>query len=353
MSDMPDETENRPQETPTPSSAPGTRRKRWVPMALLCVVAILAVVGYRMGWPAALLGGDDTPEVPPGSPPAIVGLTVGTERILPLSSAALICEAVDPDGDELMFTWSVTGGEVVGDGAEIEWRAPDAEGLYKAFVIVEDGFHPAVEGSVSLTVRANQPPEILYMRSELSEEDGWVVPGAGVYVSCDAEDPDGDTLTYQWSSTDGELFGQGAAVVWVAPQSLGMKWVTVTATDVYGGVASRSLPITVSAAEPPVIHDVKVKALDTDLFKPYGDSWRIFKERSCSLEAVVDDPEGVYTYEWSAEKGTLTADGARATWTAPASPKGWVNIVLRVTDRHGNESNRSVRIYVETCTSCM
>jgi len=109
----------------------------------------------------------------------------------------------------------------------------------------------------------------------------------------------------------------------------------------------------VSAAEPPVIGDIRVKAIDTDLFKPYGDSWRIFKERSCSLQAAVDDPEGVYIYEWSAERGTLTADGPAATWTAPESPKGWVNIVLRVSDSHGNESSRGVRIYVETCTSCI
>jgi hypothetical protein len=281
-----------------------------------------------------------------------MSVTPATERIVPLSNVDLSCVATDFDGDPLSYAWSATGGEILEEGPDVVWVAPDAEGLYRIFVAIDDGRGGTDEVSLSLAVRFNTPPEILVMQSEVTEETGWVVPEARVYVWCEVEDAEGDEVAYTWAATRGEIYGEGDAVIWVASPVLGMEWITVLVEDTYGGRAERSIPITVNMAEPPTIHDIVARALDTDLFKPYGDSWRIFKERSCTLEALMDDHES-YIYEWTAERGTITADGPNAVWVAPSGPKGWVNIVLQVSDMHGNESSKSVRIYVETCTSCM
>jgi len=350
LSEAPEEKAEEPQQNPKSSS-----RKTWLVLAIVAVAAILVVVGMNAGWLTALTGNNDLPpeDNAPNSPPQILGLIAATDRITPLSLTAIYCEAVDPDGDELAYTWSASGGEIVGDGAYVEWLPPDTEGLYRVFVSVDDGRTGTADESLALRVRANRAPEILVMQSEVGEGNDWVVPGAAVYVRCETEDLDGDALTYVWSTSAGEIFGRGSAVISLAPNMLGVQRVTVTGEDAYGGVAERSVPIAVNASEPPAVFGFNLTALDTDLFKPYGDSWRIFRERSCAIEVRVDDPEGLYAYDWSAELGTITADGPNAVWVAPASPKGWVNIMVQVSDRHGNKSTATVRIYVETCPSCI
>lgn len=349
MSEAPEEKNEQPQE-----SAKGSRKSAGLVVAVVAIVVVLAVVAINAGWLGALSGGGDGPpaEDELNTAPEILSITPATDRITPLAVTAISCEATDPDGDELTYTWSASGGEIVGDGAGVKWTAPDMEGLYRVFVSVADGRDGLAEASLALRVRANAAPEILIMESEVGENVGWVVPGARVYVHCEAEDGDGDTLTYEWSATEGEVFGLGDAIVWIAPETLGIHWVSVLAEDSYGGSAERSIPITVNAAEPPAILGFTLRALDTDMFHPYGDSWRIFQQRSCAIDALVDDKDGTYMYRWSAEKGAIDADGPNAVWVAPTF-KGWVNILLQVSDSHGNESSASVRLYVETCPSCM
>lgn len=349
MSEAPEHKTDQP-EQPKKSAS----KKPFVVGAIV-VVAILGAIAIQGGWLAALTGngGPSHEDSAPNTPPHILTLSASTERIAPLQITTVTCQALDADGDQLEYTWSASGGEIHGEGPVVDWLAPDTEGLYRVFVSVDDGRGGNAQESLALRVRTNRPPEILVMRSEVDGDSDWVVPGARVLVECEAEDLDGDSLSYAWSSTGGEVFGQGPAVVWIASSALGRQWITVTVTDTYGAVAERSIPIAVNAAQPPAIHGFNLKALDTELFRPYGDSWRIFKERSCAIEAIVDDEEGVYIYDWSAELGTITADGPNAVWVAPASPKGWVDIVLEVSDRHGNRSSASVRIFVETCPSCI
>jgi len=350
VSENPEELREQPQ-----SPRGGSHKKAGPVIAVVAILVLTAIIGAKSGWFAALSRNDDgsSTEAESNSPPEISSLAASTDRIVPLAITLISCIAVDSDEDILAFAWSASGGEIAGDGPDVEWHAPDAEGLYRVFVSVSDGRGGVADHSLALSVRVNNPPEILIMQSEVGGNDDWVVPGARVHVRCETEDLDGDALTYVWSTSAGEIFGEGPAVIWIAPSTLGMQWVTVAVEDAYGGAAERSVPITVNATEPPAIFGFNLAALDTDLFRPYGDSWRIFRERSCAIEVRVDAPEGLYTYEWSAELGAITADGPNAVWMAPASPKGWVNIMVQVSDRHGNESSAVVRIYVETCPSCI
>lgn len=280
------------------------------------------------------------------SPPEILSLTAATDRVQPFDLCDVICEAIHPDGEDLTYEWSASAGTIFGEGSHVEWGAPLSEGLYRIAVMVRDAHGGSDESSISLRVRANRPPQIIRMDSDTN----WL-PGSGsAYLWCEALDPDGDELTFQWSATGGELFGQGEAVIWQAPEGIvDAYWITVTVVDSYGGEARRALPITVTPRDPPDIRALIVEPLNTSMFKTHGDSWTIYRGRSCTIECVVEDGNGPFSYEWSADHGTLTYDGAVATWEAPNDIVG-TTIVVTVTDRDGDKSTASALIYVDTCT---
>ncbi|MBA7576423.1 hypothetical protein ES708_18264 [subsurface metagenome] len=51
----------------------------------------------------------------------------------------MTCEASDPDGDELTYTWSAERGNISGEGKEVDWVAPNEFGTFAITVTVTDG----------------------------------------------------------------------------------------------------------------------------------------------------------------------------------------------------------------------
>lgn len=333
------------------SSSGGGKGKALLVVGLVCVGVIAAVVGMNYD---RLFAQSEVAE-PTGQPvettpaantvPVILGVTAATDRIEPSDVSQVSCETVDADGDVLAYTWVASRGDIVGEGATVEWTAPDTEGLYSLSVTVDDGRGGIAEFSTSLRVKANYAPEIV----SLSSYSDWAMPGTSTFVSCTATDVDGDKITYEWSATAGEVFGQGNAIVWVAPAELGAYSVKVLARDAYGGESSREIPISVTPGTAPTLGDFVVKGIGTDLIKYFEGAWSIFRGRSCSIECVVTEGEGPYTYAWSAAKGTLTADGAVASWDA-IDGKEEVTITVDVTDVRGNTTRGTVLMSVQTCT---
>ena len=289
--------------------------------------------------------GEDVAESSPNSLPEIVGIIPATDRITPFDLCEVVCEAVDPDGDELTYTWSASQGDIYGEGSTVEWGSPVDEGLYRVTVTVDDGRGGTAEFSTSLRVKSNSEPVIV----EMSSDADWVVPGASAYLSCMAEDGDGDEITYEWEATAGEFYGSGTSVVWVAPEIEGANWITVRARDPYNGEAVRAIPVSVTQGEPPVLGDFIVQGVNTNMVGPAGDAWKIFRGRTLMAECVVEDGKGPFTYEWTVDRGTLTPDGNIATWQAPDARIS-ATIVVEVTDVNGNTASGSLLVYVETCT---
>jgi len=77
--------------------------------------------------------------------------------------------------------------------------------------------------------------------------------GQSSAVTADAQDPDGDTLTYRWSAPTGTFQNAGDRQTrWTAPQQEGAVPVTVAVNDGRGGTASDTVTIQV-LRPPPVV----------------------------------------------------------------------------------------------------
>ena len=327
------------------------RRKSWgkVLVVVACVAMLAAAVAlnYDRLRPDVSGASAQLPEASgvENTAPVVVGVTPSTERIAPLDACQMVCEATDADGDPLRFMWEASQGEIVGEGATVEWVAPAAEGLFRVSVTVDDGNEGRAEYSTSVRVKQNSAPEFQSM-STIAE---WVAPASSTYISFSAQDPDGDEVTYQWSTTAGELFGQGNSVVWLAPEEPGSYLVAVIAGDGYGGESKREIPIGVMSDAAPALSDFVVEPIDHTMLSFDVGVWDIFRGRSCSIECVVLDGSAPYTYVWTADQGVLTADGAIARWEAP-DRKGPATISVDVTDANGKTTTGTVLMYVETCT---
>jgi len=94
------------------------------------------------------------------------------------------------------------------------------------------------------TMLANHRPAI----TSLEAEPERVLPSGSCQIVCTASDRDGDELSYEWSTSGGDISGTGAVVNWTAPEEVGMYDITVVVTDGYGGSATDSLPINVSSS---------------------------------------------------------------------------------------------------------
>ncbi len=67
--------------------------------------------------------------------------------------------AVSPDGDPLTYTWRANGGQVVGNGAAVDFDTTGlAPGNYTVTVRVENGFGGAADCSSTIEVKAVPPP---------------------------------------------------------------------------------------------------------------------------------------------------------------------------------------------------
>lgn len=69
------------------------------------------------------------------------------------STVQLTANATDPDGDTLLYTWTTTGGRIVGDGPNVTWDLSGVSaGTYTANVEVDDGCGCMAFSSTTVTV---------------------------------------------------------------------------------------------------------------------------------------------------------------------------------------------------------
>ncbi|HAV10446.1 MAG TPA: hypothetical protein DCX22_02385 [Dehalococcoidia bacterium] len=70
--------------------------------------------------------------------PTISKITADPAVIAPGASSLITCEASDPDGDPVHYSWSVKDGTITGTGNRITWFPPNKGGTYNIVVLVKD-----------------------------------------------------------------------------------------------------------------------------------------------------------------------------------------------------------------------
>jgi hypothetical protein len=279
--------------------------------------------------------------------PAITSLEAEPERVTPLSFCQVVCTASDADGDELSYNWSASGGEINGEGATVTWTAPGSEGFYDVTVRVTDGRGVEVMKQITITVRVNKPPTI----ASLVADADWTNPSGNLQLTCNATDPDGDELSYEWSTDGGGISGSGEVVSWTAPQEVGIYHVTVVVKDGHGSSAMDSLAIGIATGQPPTIEDLLVTAEHCYL-KTYSWGYKVGKEQEYHIECVIADTSIELSYEWSYDDGEIVGEGSVITWTAPNKYVERTTVTVTVSDIAGNAVCKSVVFEVVSCSPC-
>jgi hypothetical protein len=189
------------------------------------------VVDYRSG------------QVVANYPPRIKSLSPEASTILLNGSTQLYCTAADRNNDTLAYNWQVSQGVITGSGSNVVWTAPNVQGDFTITCIVDDGHggRDTARTSVQVVASINHAPTI----SRVSARPRKINLNSNSQARCTASDPDGDSLTYSWSSNAGVFTGSGSSVVWTAPSIVGNFVLYVTVNDGRGGLTRDSIRVEV------------------------------------------------------------------------------------------------------------
>ena len=200
-------------------------------MKILTKVCFIALASLLMvvSLPACNGEAEPPPETPTGNQsPVINSLAAEEPTLTPNVETRVNCDASDPDGDELTYTWSATAGDITGTYTDfVIWQAPGVVGEFSVTVIVDDGQGGTTATSCIITVVTNQRPTV----SSLTADPETLQPEETATITCDASDPDGDTITYSWSATGGNISGTGNIITWEAPDVVGEFVISVSLDD--------------------------------------------------------------------------------------------------------------------------
>jgi len=153
--------------------------------------------------------------------PEIISAGPSSSTAVPGDSVEFTVDATDAEGNVLTIAWKDSVDTLVGSGASFTWVAPTAEGTYNFTVEIGDGNGGRASKTVSVVVSTagvlpmiNSAPIITSLIAT-----PLIIPmGGDVAVALVAFDPDGDSLSFEWNSKQGDFDGTGKDVTWKAPE---------------------------------------------------------------------------------------------------------------------------------------
>lgn len=210
-----------------------------------------------------------------------------------------------------------------------------------AMVIVGSACSPSAEPAPTPAPAPAPAPTPAPSANQAPKISGLTAPQTQTYpsniideIKCNASDPDGDTLTYDWSTTGGKFTGTGPTVSWVAPGNYGDYDITVTVKDGKGGITQATITLSVVSNLDPVISSL-VAAPAT-----------VQPKASSTITCVASDPDSaILNYSWKTSDGSITGAGSTVTWIAP-DRKGQFTITVTVDDGRGGQTGDNVSVTV-------
>ncbi|MCE5272953.1 Ig-like domain-containing protein [bacterium] len=214
--------------------------------------------------------------VPPPPPPPVntppVLNPIQNRSVAAGDVVSILAQATDANGDQL--TYALSGNVLSAIPAPVfntatgqfTWSTTAATigGIYQATVTVSDGHGGVVSRSFTITVAGVNHPPVLGTLNNVTVNQGQVVS-----FTVTATDPDGDPLTLSASgapltATPAASFNAATGQFsWATSQAIqGNFTLTFTASDGKGGVATKSITVTVgSVNRPPVLNPIGGKTV--------------------------------------------------------------------------------------------
>jgi len=182
-----------------------------------------------------------------GSCPTTANTTVG-----------LTTTASDPDGDTLLYTYTVTGGRITGEGTSVSWDLSGAApGTYTASVEVDDGCGCITSSTTTVTIAncSDCVPDLVCPNVRPDCPTGEVEQGTPVTFSVNVSGgTPAVTPTYNWTVSAGTITsGQGTSSITVS--TAGTAGQSITGTVELGGLApscGRTASCTGAVKPPPL-----------------------------------------------------------------------------------------------------
>lgn len=158
---------------------------------------------------------------------AISNLTCSPDR-----EVKVVANAASPEGTEFLYTWSVTGGTLQGQGREVTWDLSGlAEGTYTATVELNDGHQHTASGSTTVTIALcpgceKTPPLCPTVSISCSNSmDNQTITFEATVADGGAE----MKPIYNWSVTAGKIIsGQGTSKLIVDISELSSRSITAS-----------------------------------------------------------------------------------------------------------------------------
>jgi hypothetical protein len=194
---------------------------------------------------------------------------------------------------------------------------------------------PAILPNNPPTIAITVGPVTNNTRDRVHADASTVCVGDTVALSARASDPDGDTLTYKWTTTGGRIVGEGPNVSFdssgLAP---GEYTVTAEVDDGCGCVAYDTKVIRVSECPPVLVcfnSTLDVTPASTSDVNP-GEAVTFSTSGVSGGTAY-----GTVTYTWTASAGTITGSGTSARLDTTGVPNGTtIEVTVTATSSMGN-----------------
>lgn len=247
----------------------------------------------------------------------------------------------DADGDVLSYTASSSDTRVGGASASGSSVAVSAlaKGVFTVTVTARDPYGLTAQQSFEVTAPNREPEAVGTMPAQTVFAEETVSVDASAYF----RDLDGDPLSYETASSD-ERFASATvagAVVTIRGVEQGAATITVTASDMDGGEARQSFPVTVPNRGPEPVSAIPAQTVlaretvsvdvSTNFRDPDGDALTFSAATSAPGVAAV-----------SVSGGVLNIAGVAA---------GTASVTVTARDPHGLTAESSFDVTVETPAS--